>query len=121
MGFFDLFRSRKESAEPVQGSKRLKIKLMPGWLPMEMGDGPVTYYRERSKDLGALQFSTAEYKKGEVPNPTDNDLMELCRTMCERMKGSKVVHSKTGACNFGQFATMVMEGHEPTRFQLWVV
>src|SRR5207237_5537853 len=58
---------------------RLQMHLLPDWSDHshENPDGPPTYLRDTSEVPGPLQVSWAWYESGEVPNPSDEDLISL--------------------------------------------
>ena len=96
---------------------RLKIQLPPDWAPLE--ETRNTFYRVASKDSGALQVSFAEYKGGEIPNPTADDLKQLAVESANNKKLGELVESSSGPCLFGTMGTAVFRAPEHARFQIW--
>ena len=82
---------------------RQKVTLLKGWsdISKENPDGPPTFYRHRSDNPGALQISFAEYKSGEIPNPTEEDLKAACAKDGQEFGWGEVVDVRSGSCAFG--------------------
>src|SRR5262245_2730344 len=59
----------------------LSVELRPGWeaITDTLEDEPRPWTLARPDGGGALQFSTARYKGGPVPNPSLSDLLEMVR------------------------------------------
>ena len=97
----------------------LKIKLPKGWSDYDNPDGPPTYVRELSETPGPLQISWAEYKKGEIPNPSANDLKEMAEDFGEKHGFGDLVESSNNPCEFGTMGTAVFRSGEHPRIQVW--
>jgi hypothetical protein len=100
---------------------RLKIKLLHGWQQAENPAWPVTYFRSKSADPGALQFSRAQYRHGVLQTTTEESLMGVCDDMTSRVRGRRFIASQSGKCEFGFYGTVSVRGDEPAYFQAWVV
>jgi hypothetical protein len=98
-------------------SMRLKIQLPSDWGPFE--NATDIFYRLTSKDSGALQLSFTEYKSGEIPNPTPDDLKRLAVESGNNKPLGEVVESSAGPCVFGAMGTAVFRAPEHARFQIW--
>ena len=100
---------------------RLKLRLLHGWKAVENPQGPATYCREASANSGALQFSFTQYRSGALPNAAEDQLTGICRNLAAKMRGGKIISSRSGACDFGIYGTVVARGDEPAYFQAWVI
>ena len=102
-------------------SKRLKIDLLVGWgdHSSENPDGPPTFYRDDVETPGVLQVSFAEYHIGEIPNPSEADLIDLSRGIGEKEEGSQLITTSSGQCRLGQWGTAVFRTSVFPRFQVW--
>ena len=63
----------------MSDERQLRVELLPDWVDLssEYLDGPPTVIRESSVSPGALQFSISQYESGEMPDPSDDDLINL--------------------------------------------
>ena len=64
-------------------------------------------------------MSFAEYKGGEVPNPSPDDLLALARGTAEREEGAQLLETASGECTFGIWGTAVFRTSHCPRFQVW--
>src|SRR6185295_4248103 len=96
---------------------------LPGWIDVSKDnpDGPPTFLREASECPGPLQVSHAEYKGGVVPNPSEQDLIEMSRKFGRGTDTDfgDIVESSSGDCAFGKFGTTVYRSAEYPRSQVW--
>jgi hypothetical protein len=108
-------------AEAVKSN--IKVKLLPGWIDASKDnpDGPASFLRESSKSSGAVQVSHAEYARGAVPNPSEQDLIVMSRAFGTGtdMNLGDVGKSQSGGCTFGKFGTTVYRSAEFPRSQVW--
>lgn len=100
---------------------RLKIKLLHGWKPLAIPDGPATYIRGDDPNGPVLQFSLAHHKPGPLPNTTAESLIVMCEKLGSRVDGGRVVFRSSGQCGFGLYGTVVVKGRAPEHFQAWVL
>jgi hypothetical protein len=100
--------------------KSLRINLPPTWSDhsAENPDGPPTYLRDSSDTPGPLQVSWAWYKSGKVPNPTDQDLIDLARAS-QKTFGGELLSTSSGACAIGRYGTVVLRTADMPRIQVW--
>src|SRR5262245_17547045 len=107
--------------------KKLKI-----WLPDEWAniseknpDGPLTMAWNDPAAVGAFQLSTAEYKGGPEPRPSEADLMELALGFGEQHQWGELIGSSSGKCAMGSFGTAAfkrsktMLSDAPAYSQVW--
>ncbi|MCA9399336.1 MAG: hypothetical protein KC618_06280, partial [Candidatus Omnitrophica bacterium] len=61
--------------------KKVKFDLPEGWIDIsqENPDGPSTFLNEKSSSQGVFQISYVEYVKGEIPSPSEKELINLAR------------------------------------------
>jgi hypothetical protein len=104
-----------------RGNMGLQVTLSAGWSDhsKENPDGPVTFLRDWSQESGALQVSWAEYRGGEVPNPSPETLVQLSSSAGMRAEFSELVDSFNGACAFGHFGSVVFRSCDYPRAQFW--
>ncbi len=101
--------------------KQLKLRIPPNWreASRELGVKITTLVRENSVESGALQFSTAWYVSGPVPNSGPAELIDLAKNIT--LNGAEVGDIEdgyVGDCSLGTFATVISrpQGH---RLQVW--
>jgi hypothetical protein len=101
----------------------IKITLLPGWIDVskDVPKGPPTFLRESSECSGALQVSQIEYAGGQVPNPSEQDLIKMS---CGFGHGKdvnfgEIIKSYSGDCTFGKFGTAIYQSQEFPRSQIW--
>jgi len=101
--------------------RELKIKLFKNWTRVTDMAGPPAFKRTGLPNAGVLQFSHAEFKGGELAEPGEEKLLEVCRSLASKIKN--VTHSSTqsGTCDFGKFGTLVVRAASPAYFQVWVL
>ena len=58
---------------------------------------------------------------GTVPNATDQTLVAMCEKLTSGVLGRREVCSASGACDFGIYGTVAVQGDLPVRLQAWVV
>ena len=105
----------------MEAGPRLRIKLYEGWKPIENPRGGPTYGRSGSRVSGALQFSVTTYKAGVLPNSTESQLIETCKSLATKSGLNRVVREQTGNCDFGIFGTVAARGEDGRYMQIWVV
>lgn len=100
---------------------RLSVQLPPDWSDHshENPDGPPTYLRDISADPGPLQVSCAWYKSGEVPNPSDDDLISLAKGVQNSFESPELIESAAGPCMIGRFGTAVFRCGDFGQVQAW--
>jgi hypothetical protein len=96
---------------------RLKVKLPRYWAASN--DGRPIYISLASNKSGALQISWAEYKGGELPNPTPQDLQNSAADFGKAQNLGELIENSSGPCVFGTFGTAVFRSAEIPRFQIW--
>jgi hypothetical protein len=100
---------------------QLKITLPLGWRPVSTPNGPTTYVRGNDPDPPTLQFSIAEYKRGNLTNLSVETLMGICDKLASRVTGKELISRSSGNCKFGIFAEIAVKGEYPRHFQGWVL
>jgi len=100
---------------------RLCVQLLPDWSDHshENPDGPPTYLRDTSADPGPLQVSWAWYESGEVPNPSDDDLISLAIGVQKSFESPQLNETRAGSCTIGRFGTAVFRCKDYGRVQAW--
>lgn len=88
-------------------AKRLTIWLPDDWANVsdQNPDGPLTMCWQAPEATGAFQLSTAEYKGGPEPRPSEADLIELAVGFGEEHGWGKLTNSTSGKCVMGAFGT----------------
>jgi hypothetical protein len=99
---------------------RLQIELPPNWCYEPDADGPALMFRDAPDAVGSLQVSIfAEYKSGEIPNPTVDTLTDLAKKHGERNDAGQFVEIHGGACKMGTFGSAIFRRSEFPRVQFW--
>ena len=100
---------------------QLQIKLVDGWSDYshENPDGPSTFLRDQSEVPGPLQVSYAIYKEGDIPDASEEELIELCTGLGEQQGWGEVIETESMACAFGLLGTAVFRGEEFPHAQVW--
>lgn len=100
---------------------RLNVRLPEGWADHshENPDGPPTYLRDLSDEPGPLQISLTLYEGGEIPNPSEQTLVEMCRELGEQHALGRPTQENSGECAFGKFGTVIFRTSESPRIQFW--
>ena len=101
--------------------KELRVNLLPGWTDHsdENPDGPLTYVRDASESPGALQISCAWYVSGEVPDPDDDDLINLAKGIADTFDAAELVETKSGTCRIGRYGSAVFRCSGFPHVQAW--
>jgi hypothetical protein len=98
----------------------LKIQLPKFWAQQSNPDGPATFSRRGSSN--AFQVSWAEYRKGELPDPTTADSLQQMATSFGQKQGfGEMLGSESGDCTFGTFGNAVFRSAEYPRIQVWFI
>jgi hypothetical protein len=100
---------------------QLRLKLIPGWLPQENPNGPVTYVRGTGAEPGTLQFSVAQRRNGTPQNASEAALLSLCEKVTGKVEGRVQLSRTSGTCQFGLFASVTVKGEAPAYMQAWVL
>ena len=102
-------------------TRSTKVKLPLGWSDYsgENPEGPPTFLRDLSDLPGPLQISIIPYIKGEIPNPTEHDLIELAQRLGFDHNWGQVLEVSSGFCAFGIYGTAVFSGSDFHRVQVW--
>ena len=96
----------------------VKVQLPNGWSDHSR-ENPGTYLRDDSAVPGPLQVSVALYEGGEIPNPSEQDLVDMCRELGAQQNCGEALETGSGRCVFGNFGTAVFRTAEDPRIQLW--
>jgi hypothetical protein len=96
---------------------RLKVQIPRHWA--RYNDAGATFIRLTSEVSGALQFSFGEYKGGEIPNPTPQDLQQMAAGYGPAHNLGELLESSSGPCVFGAMGTAVFRSAENSRVQIW--
>lgn len=99
---------------------RLKIQLIRGWSQLK-DPKSIRFFRETREHPGELQFSSAENQSGKLLTVTEENLFDLCRKAAAKVRGGRITLTRSGNCEFGLYATMVVRGEEPIHSQIWVL
>jgi hypothetical protein len=107
--------------------KKLEVWLPDDWIDIsaENPDGPTTVCWNVPEASGAFQLSTAEYRGGAEPRPTEEDLIALAIEFGEQRGLGHMAHSFSGKCVMGVFGAAVflrtneMSSDEPAYQQIW--
>ena len=71
---------------------------------------------------GALQFSSAEYRGGKLPDATESDLVTIVSDMFRRMSDDpRILTTSSGACAFGTFASAEGFTNTVARARFWAI
>lgn len=102
----------------MSDKRQLRVKLLPDWVDLssEYLDGPPTVIRESSVSPGALQFSISQYESGEMPDPSDDDLINLSIDVGEQSEAGQFLSSLSGKCQFGRFGSAIFQSEEIPHF-----
>ena len=105
----------------MKTNKVLKVKLSKEWSDHthEYPNGPGTFIRHASKEPGVIQVSFTLYEKGEIPNPSCEDLIELAKKIGDNLPAGDLVETSSGRCTFGIFGTAIFKSKEFPRTQVW--
>jgi hypothetical protein len=87
--------------------KKLTIWLPDDWASIsdQNLDGPLTMSWQHADAAGAFELSTAEYKGGQEPRPSESDLIQLAVGFGEQHKWGRLISSSSGECVMGSFGT----------------
>jgi hypothetical protein len=107
--------------------KKLTIWLPDDWANVSEQNpgGPLTMCWQDPEARGAFQLSTAEYRGGEEPRPSEADLVRLAVGFGERHRWGTLTHSSSGKCVMGSFGTAAykrttsMPPDAPDYCQVW--
>lgn len=97
--------------------ERLQVVLHPGWVPEENPGGPVTFMKTGSQN--PLQISYALCKKGQSPDFSKENLLEMARGLLKAQGAGEAILEETGECSFGFYATIACKLDKMERFQIW--
>lgn len=103
--------------------RNLKVTLWPGWVDgtRDNPKGGPTYYRRATGICNPLQVSHARYTGGEIPNPSDADLIEFAKAARRVSDGCELVNTESGTCDFGRFGSALFRSPEFPRVQSWCI
>ena len=105
--------------------KKLKIWLPDDWATIENPDGPLTMSWQDPDAKGAFQLSTAEYRGGAEPRPSETDLIKLAVGFGEQHNWGELTSSSSGKCAMGVFGAAAfrrrksMPAAAPEHCQVW--
>ena len=103
--------------------RKLKVSLPQGWQPSPQSQaiGRPAFVRVTSQSPGLLQIhSQIFYRRGPVPNPTAQDLVELA-THAAQAEGVAISETASGPCQLGLFGTAIGPCPGHARAQVWAV
>lgn len=115
---------QKQKNDSEESVKRLSIKLPPQWHDRSADNpkGPSTFVRDSSVSGGALQISIqAEYKSGNVPNPTAEQLIAFAEGIATKSGNTQIRGKKSGSCVLGQYGTVLVKEPKYSWIQVWVI
>ena len=103
-------------------SSGLKLTFPEGWAVSQAnGDARPAFERTASESPGLFQIhSQAYYRRGPIPNPTAQDLIDLASASA-LAEGVIVSEVSSGPCELGTFGTVVGTCPGYTRAQIWAV
>ena len=101
--------------------RNLKVSLLPNWADVsdKNPDGPLTYVRSSSGLANPLQISYSLYKGGKIPNPSDEQLVELAKGLESVLGDCKLVSTSYGKCDFGKYGSAVFSSEGTPYTKSW--
>lgn len=101
--------------------KKIKVQLTDGWsdYSKENPDGPSLFLRDDSESPAPLQVSLTEYVAGEIPNPSEHDLVKLSEKTGNERDFGDLIETNSGDCAMGKYGTAIFKSNEYPRMQVW--
>jgi hypothetical protein len=101
--------------------KKLRIDFPDGWVDIsgENPEGPPTFVNEQVDDSGVLQISMAEYVGGEVPDPSQADLVVMAKEAGFTNQFGELTNEESGHCNYGIYGCAEFSGAEFSYAAIW--
>ncbi len=92
--------------------KKLHIDFPDGWVDIsgENPEGPPTFVNEQVDDSGVLQISMAEYAGGEVPEPSQADLVVMAKDVGFANQFGELTNEESGHCSYGLYGCAEFSG-----------
>lgn len=105
----------------MEKRKNIKVEIPVGWSDYAQNnpDGPATFIRDINNAHSVFQVSFAQYKDGEIPNPSQEDLVELAQNTGIDMLLGDMIDTSSGTCSFGAFGTAIFKSKENPHSQIW--
>jgi hypothetical protein len=100
---------------------KLKLKLRPGWRPVQIPNAPVTCVRGHDSDPNVLQVSVGRRKEETATNLSAEGLLRIGENSTAKVSGRIETSRASGTCEFGSFGTITVKGTVPAYMQVWVV
>ncbi len=101
--------------------KKLHIDFPDGWVDIsgENPEGPPTFVNEQVDDSGVLQISMAEYAGGEVPEPSQADLVVMAKDVGFANQFGELTNEESGHCSYGLYGCAEFSGAEFSYSSIW--
>jgi len=99
----------------------LQVHLLPGWsdVTAHNPDGGPTYIRHVHGMDNPLQVSYSMYRSGDIPNPSEGDLITLAQGLSQAIEPAELISTMSGPCTFGHFGSAVFCSPVFPRAQSW--